>query len=132
VSSIPLLSSTACMHTKRLLALVDNPAAKKKRRKKKGRKRKRTKRTKKKKKKRRKKKKKQLMNSGLCLFLNLGLTSTQVGSMVNILPKIQFKIFLNITNIPILRLNECKSNILFGVNMDTKKPYSTFTQACPL
>jgi hypothetical protein len=24
----------------------------------------------------------ELMNSGLCLFLNLGFTSTQVGSMV--------------------------------------------------
>jgi hypothetical protein len=80
------------MHTKRLLTLVDNPAAKKKRRRKKGGKRKR--------KKRRKKKKKQLMNGGLCLFLNLGLTSTQVGSMVNILPKNKLKLFLNITNIP--------------------------------
>jgi hypothetical protein len=33
----------------------------------------------------RKRKKKQLMNSGLCLFLNLGLTSTQVGSVVKII-----------------------------------------------
>jgi hypothetical protein len=41
----------------------------------------------------------ELMNSGLYLFLNLGLTSTQVGSMVKILPKIQFKLFINITNI---------------------------------
>jgi hypothetical protein len=39
----PLIFSTACMHTKRLLALVDNPAAIKKRRRKKGGKRKRKK-----------------------------------------------------------------------------------------